>query len=42
MLTLSWDMIKPKANKDTPEVVPPINCNDSAPVLAWGEKNLKR
>src|SRR6478672_8630194 len=29
ILTLSWDMIKPKANKETPEVVPPINCKDS-------------
>jgi hypothetical protein len=41
-LILSWDMIKPRANKDTPEVVPPINCNDSRSSAGKGEKNLKK
>ena len=29
-------MIKPKANRDTPEVVPPINCNDSSASAGMG------
>jgi hypothetical protein len=41
-LTLSWDMIKPKANKDTPEVVPPINCNDSRASAGKGREKPEK
>src|SRR6202030_4366046 len=41
-LTFSWDMIKPKANKDTPEVVPPINCNDSSASAGMGRAKLEK